>query len=159
MKKRGMTKIEQELESKGDKLMKKLFVSIPMRGRTDHAIRHSIEEMHKIAEIAFGEKLEVIDSHFEGIDVAVKNWSIYYLGKSIKAMANADYFIGIDPCNEDTDLYRGCNIERNVARYYNIPSLLINVKDYVFFKDIFANIKAVCPTCDIETKNLKGVTK
>ena len=149
MKKRGMTKIEQESESKGVKLMKKLFISLPMRGRTEEAIKHSIEEMHKIAEIAFGEKLEVIDSYFDITDVEVKHWSLYYLGKSIKAMANADYFIGIDSCNEDTDLYRGCNIERNVARYYNIPSILVNVRDYAFFKDIFANIKAVCPTCDI----------
>ena len=150
-----MTKIEQDIELKGDKIMKKLFISLPMRGRTEEAIKHSMEEMHKIAEIAFGEKLEVIDCYFDGTDVEVKHRSLYFLGKSIKAMANADYFIGIDPWNEDTCFYRGCNIERNVARYYNIPSVLLNVRDYAFFKDIFANIKAVCPTCDIETKNLK----
>ena len=34
--------------------------------------------MHKIAEIAFGEELEVIDSYFDSTDVEVKNWPIYY---------------------------------------------------------------------------------
>lgn len=31
--------------------MKKLFISVPMKGRTEENIRKSIEKMHKIAEI------------------------------------------------------------------------------------------------------------
>lgn len=127
--------------------MKKLFVSVPMKGRTEEAIKHSIEEMHKIAEIAFGEELEVIDSYFESTDVEVKNWSIYYLGKSIKAMANADYFIGIDSWYDEIYPCRGCDTERIVAGYYNIPSILLNVRDYAFFKDMFTLRTDKCPTC------------
>ncbi len=130
--------------------MKKLFVSVPMRGRTDQAVRHSIEEMHKIAEIAFGEELEVIDSFFESTDVAVKNWRIYYLGKSIKAMADADYFIGTEAWYDDMRSFRGCDVERTVARYHNIPSLLINIKNYTFFNDLFTITKDSYPTCDTE---------
>ena len=36
--------------------MKKLFVSVPMRGRTEDEIRVSIEKMKKIAEIYEGEE-------------------------------------------------------------------------------------------------------
>lgn len=42
--------------------MKKLFVSCPMKGRTDEAIKDSMERMRKIAELVFGEDLEAIDS-------------------------------------------------------------------------------------------------
>ena len=127
--------------------MKKLFVSVPMRGRTNQAIKHSIEEMHKIAEIAFGEKLEVIDSNFENGDVAVKNWSLYYLGKSIRAMADADYFIGVDSWYDGMRSFRGCDVERNIARQYDIQSIIVNIIDYAFFKDIFTLGKEEYPTC------------
>lgn len=127
--------------------MKKLFVSVPMRGRTDQAIRHSIEEMHKIAEIAFGEEIEVIDSYFDSTDVEVKNWPIYYLSKSIRAMADADCFIGIDSWNSDMYLFRGCDVEKNIARYYDIPSISLNVRDYAFFNDIFTLGREEYPIC------------
>lgn len=38
--------------------MKKLFVSCPMRDRTEENIRKSIEKMHRIAEAVFDEELE-----------------------------------------------------------------------------------------------------
>lgn len=37
--------------------MKKLFISCPMRGRTEYAIKASMEQMHRIAEAVFGEEL------------------------------------------------------------------------------------------------------
>lgn len=42
--------------------MKKLFVSVPMKGRTEEEIKASIQKMKKIAEICEGEDLELIDS-------------------------------------------------------------------------------------------------
>lgn len=45
--------------------MKKLFISVPMRNRTEYAIKASMEQMHKIAEAVFGEELEVIPNHRE----------------------------------------------------------------------------------------------
>lgn len=46
--------------------MEKLFISCPMRGRTEEQIRKSMERMHKIAEAIFDEELEVIPTYFEG---------------------------------------------------------------------------------------------
>ena len=45
--------------------MKKLFVSVPMKGRTEEEIKASIQKMKKIAEIYEGEELELIDSYIE----------------------------------------------------------------------------------------------
>lgn len=42
--------------------MEKLFISCPMRRRTEEQIRKSMEQMHKIAEAIFDEKFEVIDT-------------------------------------------------------------------------------------------------
>ena len=45
--------------------MKKLFISCPMKGRTEENIRKSMEKMHKIAEIIFDQELEVIPTYIE----------------------------------------------------------------------------------------------
>ena len=45
--------------------MKKLFISCPMKGRTEENIRKSMEKMHKAAEAVFEEEFEVIPSYIE----------------------------------------------------------------------------------------------
>lgn len=100
--------------------MNKLFISCPMRGRTEENIKKSMEKMHKLAEILFDQELEVIDSYIpEAAPVDLNNKRIWYLGESIKMMAEADYFIGI----EYDPRYAGCNIEYSVAKAYGIPAL------------------------------------
>ena len=42
--------------------MKKLFASVPMRGRTEEEIRESFAKMKRIAEAYEGEELELIDT-------------------------------------------------------------------------------------------------
>lgn len=111
--------------------MKKLFVSVPMEGRTKEAIKNSIECMHKIAEIAFGEELELIDSYIEDNPPATRNQSIWYLGKSIELLSQADYFIGVN-----IDCYPGCYVENRVASVYDIKRLILNSYQYSFFNDI-----------------------
>lgn len=104
--------------------MKKLFISCPMRGRKDEDIKKSFERMHKIAEAVFNEKLEVIDTFIQNDPPATKSIAIWYLGESIKKMANADYFIGIKDCWA----YSGCITERGVADLYEIPRFLIDLE-------------------------------
>lgn len=115
--------------------MKKLFVSVPMKGRTKEAIKNSIECMHKIAEIAFGEELELIDSYIEDNPPATKNQSIWYLGKSIELLSQADYFIGVGECG-----YPGCCVENEVAYRYRIKRLVLEPRQYAFFNDIFSEL-------------------
>lgn len=111
--------------------MKKLFVSVPMKGRTKEAIKNSIECMYKIAEIAFGEELELIDSYIEDTPPANIKLSIWYLGKSIELLSQADYFIGINDLH-----YPGCQAEFFVAKNYGIKFLVLDTFQYEFFNDI-----------------------
>lgn len=103
--------------------MKKLFVSVPMKGRTEKEIKASIQKMKKIAEAYEGEELELIDSYVE--DNPPKNicQPVWYLGKSLEKLSEADIFIGID---DDYD-WNGCFIERRAAGRYGIKSYCVPV--------------------------------
>lgn len=103
--------------------MKKLFISCPMKGRTEENIRNSMERMHKIAEATFGEELEVIPTYIEHTPPENVKQALWYLGESIKKMAEADYFIGI----HFESAFAGCGVERNVASEYGIPSIYVDI--------------------------------
>lgn len=122
--------------------MKKLFISVPMRGRTGENIRKSIEKMHKIAEIVFDEELKVIPSYVEDKPPKDSIEAIWYLGKSIEKLAEADFFIGI----KWQEFFKGCNIEREIAYNYGIKSFEI---DYTLFSD----------AVEIERKYYDGLVK
>lgn len=104
--------------------MKKLFISAPMKGRTEAQIRATMEQMHHIAEAVFGEELEVIQTYISDNPPADANQAVWYLGESIKKMADADYFIGI---YDEEKAFRGCAIENQAAKTYGIPSYTINL--------------------------------
>lgn len=110
--------------------MKKIIVSVPMKGRTEEEIKASIQKMKKIAEIYEGEELELIDSYIEDNPPKDSKEAIWYLGESLKKLAQADVFAGI--C-ESYD-WNSCQIERETAeRYgikaYTIPAIYV-VDDY-----------------------------
>ena len=50
--------------------MKKLFISCPMKDRTEAQIRGTMMQMHNIAEAVFGEELDVIQTIFLILRVA-----------------------------------------------------------------------------------------
>ena len=102
--------------------MKKLFVSVPMKGRTEEEIKESINKMHRIAEAYEDEKLELIDSYVAESPPASCSQSVWYLSKSIEKLAEADIFIGI----RDTASWAGCRIEADVAKAYNIKSYRVD---------------------------------
>lgn len=116
--------------------MKKLFISCPMKCRTEENIKKSMEKMHKIAEIVFDQELEVIPTYIEDNPPENGKQGIWYLGKSIQMMAEADYFIGIEYC----DFYKGCTAEREVARIYGIRSTYVNT--YELMPDAVEVIRA-----------------
>lgn len=101
--------------------MKKLFVSVPMKGRTEEEIKASIQKMKKIAEIYEGEELELIDSYIEDNPPQNNNQAIWYLGESLKKLSEADVFIGI---NESYQWSR-CQIERETVLAYGIKNYAV----------------------------------
>lgn len=104
--------------------MKKLFISCPMRGRTEENIRNSMERMHKMAEAFFGQELEVIPSYIPDRAPDTVNRRIWYLGESIKLMSEAEYFIGVN----HYEAFAGCCVENEVARYYGIPRFFVDIE-------------------------------
>lgn len=104
---------------------KKLFISCPMKGRTEENIKKSMAKMHKIAEAVFEQELDVIDTYIEDEPPVGINPGIWYLGKSIEMMAEADYFIGAFHGTH----YRGCGTEADIAMSYGIPSFTMYDKD------------------------------
>lgn len=107
--------------------MKKLFVSVPMKGRTEEEIKASIQKMKKIAEIYEGEELELIDSYIEDNPPKDSKEAVWYLGESLKKLAQADVFIGIDEACD----WSGCYIERGTAQRYGIKTYIASVRHVI----------------------------
>lgn len=93
--------------------MKKLFISQPMRGKTDEEILAERADAVQAARDALGEEVEVIDSFFGTSDMS---HALEYLGESLKLLSKADtaYFA---PGWRDA---RGCKIEHACADAYGI---------------------------------------
>ena len=121
--------------------MKKLFVSVPMKGRTEEEIKASIQKMKKIAEIYEGEELELIDSYIEDNQHKDSKKAVWYLGESLKKLAQADVFMGI--C-ERYD-WSGCQIEVETAERYGIKTYTIPAK-YVIdnYNALLQRLHPVC---------------
>lgn len=89
----------------------KLFISQPMKGKTDEQI---LEERNKAAGLFIleGENVEVIDSFFK--DAPAQAAPLWHLGESIKLLGEADvvYFC------KDWQKYNGCTIEHECAVRY-----------------------------------------
>lgn len=102
--------------------MKKLFISQPMRGKTDEEILAVRERAIESAERNIGEKVEVIDSFLQNVP-EVESKPLWCLGKSLMLMADADvvYFA------KDWENYRGCRIENECAVEYGIELV---IEDY-----------------------------
>lgn len=98
--------------------MKKLFISQPMREKTDEEILAVRERAIESVERQIGDSVEVIDSFFQSAPVDAK--PLWYIGESIKLLAEADvvYFA------KGWEEARGCRIEHTCAVEYGIKPIL-----------------------------------
>ena len=94
--------------------MKKLFISQPMRGKTDEEILKEREKAIASAQRFLGEEVEVIDSFFQNAPAEAK--PLWFLGKSLELLSTADvaYFA------KGWEDARGCRIENTCAVEYGI---------------------------------------
>ena len=95
--------------------MKKLFISQPMKDKTDEEILAVREKAIKSAEKQLGEPVEVIDSFFQSAPVGAK--PLWFLGKSLELLYGADIAYFAKGWQEA----RGCKIENTCAIEYGIP--------------------------------------
>lgn len=93
--------------------MKKLFISQPMKEKTNEEIRKEREDAVFCAKELMGDEIEVIDSFFENVPAEAR--PLWYLGESLKLLSTADvaYFSGWKNA-------RGCKIEHICAEQYGI---------------------------------------
>lgn len=91
----------------------RLFISQPMRGKTDEQILDERNYAISRAKKILGD-VEVIDSFFK--DTPIDASPLWFLGKSLELLSTADvvYF-----CN-GWDTARGCRIEQMCAVEYGI---------------------------------------
>ena len=68
--------------------MKKLFISQPMRGKTDEEILAVRAQAKREVEASLMEKVVVIDSFIQGAPAGAK--PLWYLGKSLELLSTAD---------------------------------------------------------------------
>jgi len=94
--------------------MKKLFISQPMRGKTDEEILAERKKAIESAERNLGEPVEVIDSFFQNAPADAR--PLWFLGKSLGLLSTADiaYFA------KGWEDARGCRIENQCAIEYGI---------------------------------------
>lgn len=97
--------------------MKKLFISQPMKGRTDEEILAVRAEAVETVQRLLGEEVQVIDSFIKGAPAEAR--PLWYLGESLKLLSCADvaYFA------KGWEGARGCRIEHDCAIAYGIVTI------------------------------------
>ena len=101
----------------------RLFISQPMRGKSDEEIEREREDLIAIAKAVYAERgeVEVIDSFFKGglVVPAGAKAPLYYLSKSLELLATADVAIFAKDWREA----RGCRIEHECADGYGVARI------------------------------------
>ena len=113
----------------------KVFISVPMRGRTDEGIAKDItiakSKLSKMAE-ENNEVIEYVDNFVSmPQNTDIKNPSMYCLSGAIQKMSECDAIYFCPGWQEA----RGCIIERKVAVSYGLTRLYQDDKTGVIFQE------------------------
>lgn len=92
----------------------KVFISQPMKDKTDEEILNERNKLIEKAKTLYGEEIEIIDSFFEGAPHDAK--PLWFLAKSLELLSKADIAIFA----HGWENYRGCRIEHTCAVEYKI---------------------------------------
>lgn len=109
--------------------MKKLFVSLPMRGLNEKEIRKRMNYLKYLVELELKEEVILIDTFIkdEPDSEEINDIGLYFLGKSIEEMAYADIAIFANGWMKA----RGCKVEYKAAVEYGVKILY---EDRLFIK-------------------------
>ena len=98
----------------------KVFISFPMNGKSYDELVKERDSIINQCKTYFSEDTYYIDTIFDDPDFDC-NDPLYYLGKSITAMAEADIVVFA----RNWQIARGCTIEYDCAKKYNVPILIL----------------------------------
>lgn len=106
-------------------MTKKIFVSLPMRGKEQYEIVKDMERLFKLASAFLGEECELINSlepvkpeELQSDDIV--DVAPLYLGASIKLLSQADLVI----FDKDWTQAEGCRIKKQVCDIYRIKHIV-----------------------------------
>jgi hypothetical protein len=97
--------------------MKKVFISVGMRGRCDADVVRDLNRAKHIIYTMFGTDIEIVDNwSCEGPEDAGRLW---YLGEAIKKLGDCDacYF------TKGWQKHKGCVAEMEICRLYGIEMI------------------------------------
>lgn len=95
----------------------KVFISQPMKGKTDEEILAVRERAVALVKEHYPEEeIEVLDSYFRDYQPSTGNVALKYLSKSLELLADADLAVFMGGWEEA----RGCRIENQCAIDYEI---------------------------------------
>lgn len=97
--------------------MKKIFISCPMRDKSDNEIINARKEILEKVKEYLNEDVEMIDSFFQSAPHEAK--PLWFLGKSLELLSTADVVV----FGPDWDQYRGCKLENACAEAYGYDIL------------------------------------
>ena len=102
--------------------MKKVFVSIPLKGRSKEEIQKSLDKIEEAVKGLLDKDVEILHQDFENLidfDKGEEGFedNLEFLAKDIELMAQADYFATI---SENWD-FRHCSLEEDIFRRYISP--------------------------------------
>ena len=99
--------------------MKRLFISQPMKDKTNEQIEKEREDaIAEVKAMLGSEEIEVIDSFFKDAPHDAK--PLWFLGKSLELLSTADIAYFASGWKDA----RGCRIEHTCAVEYNITFIL-----------------------------------
>lgn len=93
--------------------MKKIFISQPMKDKTNEEIISEREYIIELCKKEY-EDIEIIDSFFENAPHDAR--PLWFLAKSLELLSTADIAFFADGWKN----YRGCKIEHECAKEYGI---------------------------------------
>ena len=112
---------------------KKVFISQPMSGKRKREIMEDraliLEHLAHFS--VYEEDIEVINTYIETEPPEDSNVRLWYLGNTIELLAQADLVVFA----KDWEKARGCRIERECARIYHIPAIIIQDADSVVIEE------------------------
>lgn len=100
----------------------KVFISQPMRDKTNEQIEKERNDAIEHVKKVLDEDVEVIDSFFKGAPHDAK--PLWFLGKSFELLSTADMAVFIGDWYD----YRGCKMEYEACKEYSIKAIDLNLR-------------------------------
>lgn len=104
--------------------MYRVYISQPMRGRTDEQILSERRRIAQVVKAELGDDIEIIDSFIQGNS---GNNPVECLAESISKLSQADFIYMAYGWGD----FRGCRIEHSIAKEYGIQCLYENSNSWI----------------------------